>query len=131
MADRPADGPETPPDERVADAAATDPSGAGLAANVATKVGTAGATSIVAIGQTLDDPLRAIVSVTGPSLIVVWRWLVAVLQTAAHLWLLEAIRKKLAGQVMDDAEREELQQKIRRARAAVMDKLTRFVGGGK
>lgn len=116
MTDQAADQPDSPP-------SSPDPQGAVRNA--------AGVSGIVAIGQTLDDPWRGIVSVAGPWLVVVWRWLVPTLRPAVELWGLSLLNKAVDRLDATEAEKRQLKDRIQRARVVVFDKVTRWIGRDK
>ena len=88
----------------------------------------AGASGIVAIGQILDDPWRVFVSVAGPWLVVAWRWVFPILKAALQLLGLALLKKRL-GQDLRDDHRNQIEEKIQRVRLAVIEELTRRIGG--
>lgn len=87
-----------------------------------------GASGIVAIGQTLDDPWRVFVSVAGPWLVVAWRWVFPILKSAFQLRVL-ALLEERAGKDLRDDHRSQIQEKFQRVRLAVIEELARRIGG--
>ena len=90
----------------------------------------AGATGIVAIAQTLDDPWRAVFSIVGPWVVVGWRWLVPTVEPVLHLWAIQWLSKTVDTLSISDNDKQQLQQRVQNARLRIMERMARRLDDG-